>query len=385
MCICCCPDRKSLLIYAIVVTGATFIFGIITVALFGSSSTVHEYLVNIIDLAEEFKDDPLGLYKFAAASSALAIGDYTMSLQDEISMEKILKIDYKYLKNKQYGVIKSLKGIDDSFGVILFIFSLLLLGTEIYYLIYVLGIKESQVLSEKMYNIMDKFKLVTYIVSIASIFLSLLYGILLIVAIAQYTNLIHNYDSCSSGIVCGILYSFFSFWVYITLYVIFGKERQLFISVGSSSKPGTGAVYDLYGNQYVRTVISSQVVALNPQILQKPPLNYPYPNNVNVNIQQQQFGQIPSTQRNLSSAIPNAQPNMTPNMQYNMQPNVQPNMQYNMQPNVQPTIQPNMQTNMQPNVQPNMQPNVQPNMQSNVQPNVQPNMQYNIQNNTNIK
>ena len=225
-----------------------------------------------------------------------------------------------------------------------------------------------------MYNIMDKFKLVTYIVSIASIFLSLLYGILLIVAIAQYSGLINNIDSCSSGIICGILYSFFSFWVYITLYVIFGKE-----------KPGTGAVYDLYGNQYVRTVISSQVVALNPQILQKPPLNYPYPNNVNVNIQQQQFGQIPSTQRNLSSAIPNAQPNMTPNMQYNMQPNVQPNMQYNMQPNVQPTIQPNMQTNMQPNVQPNMQPNVQPNMQSNVQPNVQPNMQYNIQNNTNIK
>ena len=197
MCICCCPDRKSLLIYAIVVTGATFIFGIITVALFGSSSTVHEYLVNIIDLAEEFKDDPLGLYDFAATFSGLALGDYTMSLQDEKSMEKISNIDYKYLKNKQYGVIKSLKGIDDSFGVILFIFSLLLLGTEIYYLIYVLGIKESQVLSEKMYNIMDKFKLVTYIVSIVSIFLSLLYGILLIVAIAQYTNLIHNYDSCS--------------------------------------------------------------------------------------------------------------------------------------------------------------------------------------------
>ena len=211
MCICCCPDRKSLLIYAIVVTGVTFIFGIITVALFGSSSNVHEYLVEIIDLAEELKDDPFDLFDISASTLAFATADFTMSLQDEISMEKILKIDYKYLKNKQYGVIKSLKGIDDSFGVILFIFSLLLLGTEIYYLIYVLGIKESQVLSEKMYNIMDKFKLVTYIVSIVSIFLSLLYGILLIVAIAQYTNLIHNYDSCSSGIVCGILYSFFSF------------------------------------------------------------------------------------------------------------------------------------------------------------------------------
>ena len=120
MCICCCPDRKSLLIYAIVVTGATFIFGIITVALFGSSSTVHEYLVEIIDLAEEFKDDSSDIYEFAAAFSGLALGDYTMSLQDEKSMEKILKIDYKYLKNKQYGVIKSLKGIDDSFGVLYF-------------------------------------------------------------------------------------------------------------------------------------------------------------------------------------------------------------------------------------------------------------------------
>jgi hypothetical protein len=280
------------------------------------------------------------------------------------------------LENKNYGVIKSLKGIENSFGVILFIFSILLLGVEIFYLIFVLGIKESQVLSEKMYNIMDKFKLVTYIVSIASIFLSLLYGILLIVAIAQYANLINNIDSCSSGIICGILYSFFSFWVYITLYVIFGKERQLFIAVGSATKPGTGAIYDLYGNQYVRTVISSQVVSLNPQILQKPP-NYPYPNNVNVNIQQQQFGQIPSTQRNLSNAIPNAQPNMIANMQYNMQPNVQN------------TIQTNMQATMQPNVQSNVQPNVQtiaqPNVQGNVQPNMKSNVQYNTQNNTNIK
>ena len=212
---------------------------------------------------------------------------------------------------------------------------------------------------------MNILKIVTYILSIASIFLSLLYGILLIVAIAEYAGLINNIDSCSSGIICGIIYSFFSFWVYITLYVIFGKERQLFIAVGSATKPGTGAIYDLYGNQYVRTVISSQVVALNPQILTKPPLNYPYPYQTgvanqqanNVNIQQQEYGQIPSTQRNLSSAIPNAQPNM----QYNMQPNIQ--------------------TNMQPNVQSNVQPNIQPN----VQPNIQPNVQYNTQNNTNIK
>ena len=205
MCICCCPDRKSLLIYAIVVTGVTFIFGIITVALFGSSSNVHEYLVEIIDLAEELKDYPYDLFDISASTLAFATADFSMSSQDAKSMSFISTIRYSYLKNKQYGVIKSLKGIDDSFGVILFIISILLLGVEIYYLIFVLGIKESQVLSEKMYNIMHKLKLVTYIVSIASIFLSLLYGILLIVAIAQYSGLINNIDSCSSGIICGIL------------------------------------------------------------------------------------------------------------------------------------------------------------------------------------
>ena len=383
MCICCCPSRKSLIIYAIVVTGLTFIFGIITVALFGSSSDVHEFLVEWIDAIEESKDrssSSFNIYDILSKINSLDPNDYSLSSQDAKSMAVISLLSPQILENKNYGVIKSLKGIENSFGVILFIFSILLLGVEIFYLIYVLGIKESQVLSEKMYNIMDKFKLVTYIVSIASIFLSLLYGILLIVAIAQYANLINNIDSCSSGIICGILYSFFSFWVYITLYVIFGKERQLFIAVGSATKPGTGAIYDLYGNQYVRTVISSQVVSLNPQILQKP-LNYPYPNNVNVNIQQQQFGQIPSTQRNLSNAIPNAQPNMIANMQYNMQPNVQNTIQTNMQA----TMQPNVQSNVQPNVQPNVQTIVQPNVQGNVQPNMKSNVQYNTQNNTNIK
>ena len=188
MCICCCPTRQSLLIYAIVVTGLTFIFGIITVALFGSSSDVHEFLVEWIDIIEEFKDNPIpsssykGLYSIINSYYA---DDFSMSSQDAKSIVAIQLLNYQFLKGKSYGVIKSLKGIDDSFGVILFIISILLLGVEIYYLIFVLGIKESQVLTEKMYNIMDKFKLVTYIVSIASIFLSLLYGILLIVAIAQ--------------------------------------------------------------------------------------------------------------------------------------------------------------------------------------------------------
>ena len=55
MCICCCPTRKPLLIYAIVITGLTFIFGIITVALFGSSTDVHKFFVDVIDAIEDSK------------------------------------------------------------------------------------------------------------------------------------------------------------------------------------------------------------------------------------------------------------------------------------------------------------------------------------------
>lgn len=84
-------------------------------------------------------------------------------------------------------------------------------------------------------------------------------------------------DSCSLGIILGMAYSYYSFWVYITLSCIFGKERKLFIEVGSVANPGLGARYDPFGKLYVKTVVSSQVVAFNPQIMAKSPLNHPNP------------------------------------------------------------------------------------------------------------
>ena len=93
----------------------------------------------------------------------------------------------------------------------------------------------------------------------------------------QYSVLINLIDSCSLGIILGMAYSYYSFWVYITLSCIFGKERKLFIEVGSVANPGPGARYDPFGKLYVKTVASSQVVAFNPQIMAKSPLNHPNP------------------------------------------------------------------------------------------------------------
>ena len=130
MCICCCPNRKSLLIYAIVVTGVTFIFGIITVALFGSNSDVHEYLVIMIDYQEETKGiSSIGI-DFPNNQISFDPEDFSMDSQDAKSMLAISALTYQFLQNKEYGVIKSLKGIDDSFGVILFIISILLLAHQ---------------------------------------------------------------------------------------------------------------------------------------------------------------------------------------------------------------------------------------------------------------
>ena len=284
MCICCCPTRKSLLIYAIVVTAITFIYGIVTIAEFGSSTNVYKILKASIDTYDDLKGGALEINAWnlwTHISNSLDMDDFsddTLSVTDAKSIQKIMTLTPLDYEKTNYVVLKSLKGIDNGLGVVLFIFSILFLGAEIVYLIFVCGIKESQVLSIKLYSIFNILKIVTYSLSITSIFLSILYGILLLVALVQYSALINLIDSCSLGIILGMAYSYYSFWVYITLSCIFGKERKLFIEVGSVANPGLGARYDPFGKLYVKTVVSSQVVAFNPQIMAKSPLNHPNPN-----------------------------------------------------------------------------------------------------------
>ena len=116
--------------------------------------------------------------------------------------------------------------------------------------------------------------------------------------------LVVNIDSCSIGIVYGIVYAYYSFWAYITLSCIFGKERQLFKAVGSVANPGTAALFDINGNPIARPVVSTQVVA--PQVVVQP-MNYPYQNLANSNQQDSTFiqnkgsVQIRSSERNVDN------------------------------------------------------------------------------------
>ena len=91
-----------------------------------------------------------------------------------------------------------------------------------------------------------------------------------------YIGLVDNTDSCSRRIFLQYAYGYFSFWIYITLACIFGKERQLFIDVGCETNPGVKATYDVNGNVIVRAVITpnQQVQVFNPNN-QFNPMNQP--------------------------------------------------------------------------------------------------------------
>ena len=172
MCICCCPTRKSLLIYTIVVTAITFIYGIVTIAEFGSSTNVYKILKASIDTYDDLKGGALEINAWnlwTHISNSLDMDDFsddTLSVTDAKSIQKIMTLTRLDYEKTNYGVLKSLKGIDNGLGVVLFIFSILFLGAEIVYLIFVCGIKESQVLSIKLYSIFNILKIVTYSLSI---------------------------------------------------------------------------------------------------------------------------------------------------------------------------------------------------------------------------
>lgn len=104
-CFCCCSTRKSLLIYLIVITSIAISYGLFTIISFGSSTSAYKS-------------------------------------QKDIS-----------------GVIKHLKGIENGIGGLLFLFELIFLGCEIFFLIFVCGQQEYTVLSEKnlIYSIISKY------------------------------------------------------------------------------------------------------------------------------------------------------------------------------------------------------------------------------------
>ena len=309
--------RKSLLIFAIITSAVIFIYGIATLATFGSNTEIYEVLIWMIDNIEESGSNPFypDLSGYSGYSGIFSDYDFPefetdKDSADDKSLTKIMNFKKKYLNSKSYGLVKSLDGIEKGLGSLLFIFNILLLAASIVYLIFAWGIKEKQLLPTNTFNIFNIAKLVTLIISLIFIILSLLYGILLSAAVSQYKSLLDNIDSCADGIIVGIVYGFLSFLYYISLAWAFAQEHRLFREVGSVDKPGVLAEYDVSGNpigREARDVIVQQAGEENPQLVGQKMVtstNQPYQQVQNIN----QFGQ------EIPAGIPNVyqQPQQKP-------------------------------------------------------------------------
>ena len=264
MCFCCCETRKSILIYLTAISVIAFIYGIVAVSNFGSNSDLYKALMVMIEIKEPMMTCDNNYYRNTASSYY----DYTYSNYydddefNESSEQKILSLTPEYLCNNKYKNIKRLKGIEKGLGVVLFVFTIIFLAAAIVYLIFVCGIKETQILTTTVFNIFYYVKLVVEILAIIFIFLSILYSILIVVVLVEYINFMENFDSCAGKMVLQMIYGYYCFWYYISLSCGFSKERKLFIDVGEENKIGPKAEYDLNGNVIAKPVV---ILAQTPQ------------------------------------------------------------------------------------------------------------------------
>lgn len=325
MCFCCCTTRKSILIYLIIITSVAFIYGIVALSQFGSSSDIYDRLIKRLEELESSPSTRNSGYRRMQIYPGY-YPNYIDSLTgDAKSISIIDDLKKEDLEGKGYGMIKSLKGIENGLGVLIFVFTIIFLGAEIVYLFFSRGIKEFQLMETKIYNIFNIIRIVVYALAIVFIFLSILYACLLIGPLAQYISLINNVDSCASGMVVGMIYGYYSFWFFITLSCGFSKERYLFIAVGSEQNPGAEARYDVNGNAIVRAIISVQpIIGTNLQYDMKPP-NLPYQQVPNPYPQPQQnyaTNQQPQPQIQQQIQDKTADPNSGRNLNENQANNV---------------------------------------------------------------
>lgn len=273
MCICCCFTRKSLLIYGIIITSVAFIYGIVAISQFGSNTDEYDTIKTALDACDAIS----GLSSRTLENKDLPplTAKY---LKTNTEKRKLQYLQYLQHCDGSYGVLKSLKGIENGLGTVLFIFPLLFLIAEIVYLIFTCGISENQVHSLTTFNVLNILKTTTYTFSIIFIFLAILYGILLFIALMQYYSFypdtITPEGKCSSGIIYGMVFGYYSFYFYITLATILGRERAWFLEVGSQEKPGPRAEYDINGNMIARAVVTQQVVTVPQMVVQ--PMTIPY-------------------------------------------------------------------------------------------------------------
>ena len=258
---------------------------------------------------------------------------YVESIGNTLSFINIQKLKKEDLKNRNYGLIKSLKGIECGLGVILFIFPLIFLIIEIVFLIFIRGTKEYQVLPNTTFNIFNIIKILCITFSIIFIFLSVLYGFLLVVAYIQYIFLVISIDSCAIGIIIGMAFGYYGFWYYIVLSCAFYSERTKFVNVGSEEKPGPEAQYDINGNIIPRNTQIIQQIVIPGNMQSNSPIVPIQQSQQYMQFQQPQiFGQSIQPQQ----YIQNQQPQIIGQQQYiqNQQPQIIGQYIQNQQPQI---------------------------------------------------
>ena len=235
MCICCCNTRKSILIYMMIISLIAFIYGVIALTQFASKTQLY---TDFIDTMNRGGGPGIDTYHGKTEDEEPPVG---------IAVKLYSKDD---LKELNYGFTKSLKGIENGIGIVLFIFPLIFLIVEVVFFIFVWGDKEYKVLSNTLYKIFNIIKIVCIVLSIIFIFLSLAYIALLAVAFIQlFFLLLSILNEMTVKIIIGIVFGIYSFWFYINLSCAFCKERNLFKNVGSIDNPGPNA-NGANGNQF---------------------------------------------------------------------------------------------------------------------------------------
>ena len=307
MCICCCTTRKSILIYTIVISSFAIIYGIIAMANFASSTQIYKVLIDRLDSLENQNDYNDYLNRRLAGGSSTNNPRYyygstyynnelTEDLLNSLSFQYIQNLEKGDTKNKTYGLVKSLKGIENGIGVILFIFPIIFLAAEIVFLIFIRGIKEYQVLPNNTFNALNIIKILCITISTVFIFLSIFYGAILVLTFVQYINLVPVMDSCATGIIVGMVFGYYGFWYYIILACAFCSERNKFINVGCEEKPGPEAQYDINGNVIIRSLPVVQQIIIPGQIPIMNPTMVPFQQQYTLNQQPQIYGQIQQPQ-----------------------------------------------------------------------------------------
>ena len=240
MCICCCNTRKSILIYMMIISLIAFIYGVIALTQFASNTQPYKKFITNVESIE------------GGGRGGAGIDTYEGKNDDDVPPPEVAVTLYSKddLKDLDYSFIKSLKGIENGIGIVLFIFPLIFLIVEVVFFIFVWGDKEYKVLSNTLYKIFNIIKIVCIVLSVIFIILSLAYIALLAMAFVQlFFILMSIINEVTVKIIIGIVFGIYSFWFYINISCAFCKERNLFKNVGSVDNPGPNARIDGNGNQ----------------------------------------------------------------------------------------------------------------------------------------